>query len=174
MSLSLYDASVATYLQTLGGVTNVMTKGEAHANDGHFALDDIVSHRLKEDMAPFSFQVISIWHHSHNAIKGLKEGEFTPPPKVENMDYEKCKSLIAEATAYLAAQDAEEINALADKPLVFRMGSTEIPFTATDFILSFSLPNFYFHATTLYDMLRIKGVPLGKMDFLGNLRVAGG
>ena len=47
------------------------------------------------------------------------------------------------------------------------MGSTKIPFTAQNFALSFSLPNFYFHATTAYDILRMKGVKLGKMDFLG-------
>ncbi len=50
----------------------------------------------------------------------------------------------------------------------------EIPFTAENFVLSFSLPNFYFHATTAYDILRMKGVPLGKLDYLGQMRAAGG
>ena len=56
--------------------------------------------------------------------------------------------------------------------MLFRMGSTEIPFTTDSFLLSFSLPNFYFHATTTYNILRLHGVPLGKMDFLGPLRIS--
>ena len=59
------------------------------------------------------------------------------------------------------------MNALADGKLLFKIGGNELPFTNVNFALSFSLPNFYFHATTAYDILRSKGVPLGKMDFLG-------
>lgn len=55
----------------------------------------------------------------------------------------------------------------------FKAGSFELPFIAENFVLSFSLPNFYFHATTAYDILRMSGVPLGKMDFLGPMRVTG-
>jgi hypothetical protein len=54
---------------------------------------------------------------------------------------------------------------------VFRIGGNEIPFTTTRFLLSFSLPNFYFHATTTYTVLRLHGVPLGKRDYLGQLRI---
>ena len=171
MSLSLYDLSVASYLQTLGGVSNVLAKGEQHAAETGMDLDDIVSFRLREDMAPFSFQVVSVWHHSLNAVKGLKEGLFQPPPSVGDMDYAGLKGLVAEAISGLEGESREEIDALADKPLVFKLSSREIPFTTTNFIVSFSLPNFYFHATTTYDILRMQGVPLGKMDYLGALRM---
>ena len=67
----------------------------------------------------------------------------------------------------------EEINALEGNDMRFEMGDFKIPFTAEDFILSFSFPNFYFHATTTYDILRWKGAELGKMDFLGTMRVKG-
>ena len=63
------------------------------------------------------------------------------------------------------------INALAGKPMLFKMGETEIPFTTSNFLLSFSLPNFFFHATTTYSILRMHGVPLGKMDYLAAMRV---
>ena len=66
---------------------------------------------------------------------------------------------------------ADRCPSLAGKPMKFEMTNVEIPFTAENFILSFSLPNFYFHATTIYGMLRMAGVPLGKMDFLGNMRM---
>ncbi len=174
MSLSLYDVSVASYLQTLGGVSAVLAKGEAHAADGKLDLEEIVSYRLRDDMAPFSFQVISVWHHSMNAIRGLKEGLFQPPPRMSDLNYGKLKGLVEEATVSLGGESREDIDALAGKPMAFKIGDREIPFTTDNFILSFSLPNFYFHATTLYDMLRIHGVSLGKRDYLGSLRIGNG
>jgi hypothetical protein len=171
MSISFYDASVASYLQTLGGVANVLAKGEALAADGKLDLDAVVSHRLREDMLPFSFQVISVWHHSLGAIRGLKEGLFQPPPKVDGVDWERLKGLVSEAIDGLQGESRETIDALSGRPMMFKMGSTEIPFTTDSFLLSFSLPNFYFHATTTYSILRLHGVPLGKMDYLGALRV---
>ena len=174
MSLSLYDISVASYLQNLSGVTAVLAKGQDYARDGHLDLEELVRYRLRDDMAPFSFQVISVWHHSMNAVRGLKEGLFQPPPKMADLSYDKLEGLVTEATASLEAESREEIDALAGKPMVFRIGEREIPFTAENFILSFSLPNFYFHATTLYDILRLHGVPLGKRDYLGKLRVGPG
>lgn len=174
MSISLYDASVASYLQSLGGVAAVLAKGEDCARDGRLDLDEIVGYRLRDDMAPFSFQVISVWHHSMNAIRGLKEGLFQPPPRMSGLDYGGLKGLVSEATASLESESRADVDALAGKPMVFKIGERELPFTAENFILSFSLPNFYFHATTLYDILRLHGVPLGKRDYLGKLRVGRG
>lgn len=171
MSISFYDLTITNYLQTLGGVANVLAKGEAFAQESGLALDDIVGYRLRDDMAPFSFQVLSVWHHSLGAIKGLKAGQFAPPPKMSDLAYEDLKKLVQEATDKLQGGAREEIEALADSPLVFKVSGNEIPFVARDFIQSFSLPNFYFHATTTYVGLRELGVPLGKMDYLGQLRV---
>ena len=64
-----------------------------------------------------------------------------------------------------------DVNALDGKDIIFQIRDTKMPFTAENFLLSFSLPNFYFHATTAYDILRTKGVPLGKRDFLGRMRM---
>jgi hypothetical protein len=174
VSLSLYDISVASYLQTLRAMSAVLDKGADYAGDGHIDLDNIVRYRLRDDMAPFSFQVISVWHHSMNAIQGLKQGLFQPPPKMSGLDYEKLKALVSEATASLEAESREDIDALEDQDMIFKMGDREIPFTAANFVLSFSLPNFYFHAATLYDILRLHGVPLGKRDYLGTLRIGQG
>ena len=171
MNISFYDASAASYLQILGGLDNVLDKAEASASGGEFDLEAIASYRLREDMAPFSFQVISAWHHSMGAIEGIKAGLFEPPPKLENLGWSGLRKLISEARDYLAAQDRDEINKLTEKTMIFRVGEREIPFTADGFLLSFSLPNFYFHATTTYAVLRIHGVPLGKRDFLGQLRI---
>ena len=128
--------------------------------------------KLHDDMLPLSFQVNSVWHHSLGAIEGIKAGLFQPPPKLRDVDYAKLKALVAEAISGLEGVGREEVEALAEKPMVFKLGDREIPFSTDSFILSFSLPNFYFHAATAYDLLRIEGVPLGKMDYLGQLRIA--
>jgi hypothetical protein len=71
----------------------------------------------------------------------------------------------------VASFSESEVAELADKSMVFAIGKREMPFTNQNFLLSFSLPNFYFHATTTYDILRMLGVPLGKMDFLGQMKM---
>ena len=66
---------------------------------------------------------------------------------------------------------AEDINSLAGRDMRFEMGERVLPFTAEDFLMSFSLPNFFFHAATAYDILRMKGLALGKPDYLGRPRL---
>jgi hypothetical protein len=78
---------------------------------------------------------------------------------------------VADARAELEGLDRGEIDALVGKDMAFGLGERKLPFVAEDFVLSFSLPNLYFHATTAYDILRNKGVPLGKRDFMGALRI---
>jgi len=80
---------------------------------------------------------------------------------------------VEDAISELKDMSPEEVNSLEGKGLVFRLGKTEMPFVAEDFVLSFSLPNFYFHATTAYDILRMLGVKIGKMDYLGQMRMGG-
>ena len=73
--------------------------------------------------------------------------------------------------AVIALLKAADVDALQGKDVTFQLPTMKIPFTVEGFLLSFSLPNFYFHATTAYDILRTKGVPLGKRDFLGRMRI---
>lgn len=171
MAISLYDISVASYLQILDAMSGVLDKGAAFAAEQGIDLDGIVNTRLHDDMNPFHFQVVSVWHHSLGAMRGAEDGVFSPPPSLE-LDYAGLQGLVKEASTELRGLSENKVNALAGKAMKFKMGDFEIPFTVEGFILSFSLPNFYFHATTTYDILRMQGVPLGKMDFLGALRVA--
>ena len=172
MALSLYDISVPSYLQVLGSISGIMAKGAEFARDNKLDLAETVAARLRPDMLPFHFQVVSVFHHSLGAVKGIKEGVFTVPPSMA-LDYAGLQALVEEAREGLQAVSRDEIDALEGKAMKFKMGELEIPFSAENFILSFSMPNFYFHATTLYDILRVQGVPLGKMDFLGQMRVVG-
>ncbi|MFK8042491.1 DUF1993 family protein [Congregibacter sp.] len=171
MTVSLYEVTVDSYLQMLTSSKDVLERGAEYAKSRGENPDDLVKLSLHDDMAPLSFQAISVWHHSLGAINGMREGVFAPPPKKPDLNYVGLQGLIDEALDFVKSVNREEIDALSDKPMVFRVGEREVPFTMTNFALSFSLPNLYFHATTLYDVLRMHGVPLSKMNYLGPLRV---
>ena len=89
----------------------------------------------------------------------------------ENLNFNDLVTMLEEAERKLNHLSDEEIDSLSGKDVMFRMGQIEWAFTAENFVLSFSLPNFYFHVTTMYDMLRIKGLDIGKLDFAGALRI---
>jgi hypothetical protein len=171
MTTSLYDLSVGTYLQTVGAVEKFLEKARAHFAEAGTNPDDLVSHRLYNNMAPLSFQIVSVAHHSIGAVEGVKRGVFGPPTASQPTDYAGLQAMVATTKAALEALTAAEVDARAGKDVTFEMGDFKIPFTAETFIMSFSLPNFYFHATTAYDLLRMKGAPLGKRDFLGAMRM---
>lgn len=170
MATSLYDLSVGSYLQMVSAAAGFLDKGASHCSAEGIPLEEVVSTRLYDDMLPFHFQVVSVAHHSIGAVRGLTTGEFGVPSYPET-DYAGLQKLIAGTLEELKAVDADELNGLAGGKVVFKLGDNEIPFTAENFVLSFSLPNLYFHAATAYDILRTKGVPVGKRDFLGKLRM---
>lgn len=171
MAISLYDLSVRNYLQTLGAVGGYLEKGQAHCTTNGANPNDIVESRFAPDMLPFRFQIVSVAHHSKGAIEGAKKGTFEPPGEMPPLDYAGLQALVADARKYLETVTPAEVNALEGKDMVFLLRGRAIPFTAENFLMSFSLPNFYFHATTAYDLLRSKGVPIGKRDYLGQLRM---
>ena len=171
MTVTLHELSVSNYLQTLGAVENFLGKAHAHFIEHKVPLEDIVETRLFPDMLPFRFQIQSVVHHSAGAIEGLQRGVFRPPADLPSHNYAELQKLVAEAREKLQNVAPESVNSLAGTDMVFEIRGTKVPFTAEGFVLSFSLPNFYFHATTAYDILRSKGVPLGKRDYLGRMRL---
>lgn len=131
---------------------------------------EIVETRIAPDMLPFRFQVVSLAHHSRGAMNAAKNGVFVPPaPKGE--DYAGLQALVKAARDELSAMTPDEVNGLLGRDVMFKLGERTLPFTAEGFLMSFSLPNFFFHATTAYAILRHKGVPLGKRDFMGRLNL---
>jgi uncharacterized protein len=171
MAIALYDLSVRNYLQTLGAVAGFLEKGREHFTAKGVDLDEIVETRLFPDMLPLRFQLQSVAHHSLGAIEGVKKGLFQPPPQAPAYDYGALQALVGDAQEALQKITPAEVNALEGKDVVFQIRDFKMPFTAEGFLLSFSLPNFYFHATTAYDILRTKGVPLGKRDYMGQMRL---
>lgn len=171
MAISFYEASVGAYLQSLDAVSGVLEKGAQYAAENGLDLQEIVATRLHEDMRPFHFQIVSVAHHSRGAVQAMQSGTFRPPTHALDKDYAGLQALVVEARHGLAALDEQEVEALGQKSLVFDIGAQQLPFTNQNFLLSFSLPSFYFHVTTTYDILRMLGVPLAKGDFLGATRI---
>ena len=171
MTISLFDISVATYQQMVGATAGYLAKGKAHCEENGIDLNEVVATRLYPDMADFRFQVYCVAHHSLATVEAMSTGEFGPPTGYEDYDYEGLQSLIGDTLEKLNGHSADDVNALESNDIIFKLGEMQMPFTVPNFVLSFSHPNVYFHAATTYDILRMKGVPVGKRDFMGMPRI---
>ncbi|QJB68158.1 DUF1993 domain-containing protein [Parasphingorhabdus halotolerans] len=172
MTISLYDAIIPAQLQIIAAVRKLVDKAKAYCEEQDVEPEDIIGARLIEDMQPFSYQVKCCREHSLGAIEAVRVGVFTPslaaPPTTWEGLYEK----LDEAKAELEKVTEEEMAGFVGQPMEFRFKERVMPFTAEHFLLSFAQPNFYFHATTAYDLLRERGFKIGKMDFIGMPRIA--
>lgn len=167
MTFSLYDAVIPTQLQIIAAVRALVDKAKAHCEEKGTEPEEIIGARLTEDMLPFSYQVKSCREHSLGAIEGVREGMFTPSLTPPPSNWEGLYEKLDEAKAGLEAVNEAEMEGFIGQPMEFRFKDTVMPFTAENFLLSFAQPNFYFHATTAYDVLRARGFPIGKRDFMG-------
>ena len=174
MAITLYDVSVGTYVQIVGAARAVLEKGHAYLRENNIDPASIVDTRLAPDMLPFRFQVQSIANHSLGSIAALKTGKVGLPagPAPEH-DYSGLQALLDKTEAGLKALTPAEVNACEGGEVLFETRDFKMRFTAANYVLSFCLPNLLFHATTAYDILRLKGVPVGKRDFMGALRLTG-
>jgi len=170
MGFSLYAATIPSYRQILGSVGDLLGKAEAFCAEKGVAPRDIIEARLAPDMLPFSYQVKSTAVHSLGAIEGVRRGVFSPDTTTPPDSFAALKTRIAQTIAALESIDPAEVDGFVGRDMRFAFGERHIDFTAEDFLMSFSQPNFYFHAATAYDILRWKGVALGKRDFLGRTR----
>ncbi|HVN44791.1 MAG TPA: DUF1993 domain-containing protein [Steroidobacteraceae bacterium] len=171
MTFSLYDAVIPSYRQTLGAVEGLLVAAETLCTEKQLPPEEIIDARLAPDMLPFAYQVKSTAVHSLGSIEGVRRGVFapdmTPPPQT----FAALKARIAETLGALATIEPTEIESFIGRDMYFEFRDRRLPFTAENFLLSFSLPNFYFHAATTYDILRWKGAHIGKRDFMGRLRL---
>ena len=167
MPLSLHAALVPSWLQILGAGRNWLDKAAASdVGEG-----ELVEARLVDDMLPFGYQVKSMAVHSQGAIEAVRQGVFSPnfgealPRSMAEM-----RERLEVAVAMLESVAEDELESFVGHPMRFEIGEKRLDFTAEDFLLSFSQPNFYFHANMAYAILRGRGVPIGKIDYLGQLR----
>lgn len=174
MPLSLHAAFVPSALQMLGASRWLVDKAESWCGEQGCGHDALTGARLVDDMLAFDYQVKSIAVHTRGAIEGVREGVFAPDMSEPPATFDAMREKLDEAIGALEAASEEEMEGWIGRPMRFLLGEKAIDFTAEEFLLSFSQPNFYFHAATAYDILRMKGVPLGKRDFMGRLRIKRG
>jgi uncharacterized protein len=170
MAFSLYAATVPSYCQILGAVVGLIEKAEAFCTEKGLTPQDILQARLAADMQPFAYQVKSTAVHSVGAIEGVRNGVFSPDTTIPPQDFAALKARIVESITALEGIEAIEVDSFIGRDMRFAFGDRHVDYTAENFLLSFSQPNFYFHAATTYDILRWKGLPIGKRDFMGKTR----
>jgi hypothetical protein len=170
MAFTLYAATIPSYLQLLESVARMIDKAEAFCADTGLAPEALIETRLIDDMLPFAYQVKSTAVHSRGAIEGVRRGVFSPDTTTPPDSFDGLRALIAGTITDLKAIDPDEVESFVGRDMRFEFGPNHLDFLAEDFLLSFSQPNFYFHAATVYDILRMKGVELGKRDFIGRVR----
>ncbi len=177
MVTSLYDLSVPTFLQTVRAVRSFLDKTVTHCAASGTSADDLVEARLVPDMAPFWFQIECVANYSEWGVDAMRSGDWVCPNLAGAVPFAVLQARVAGAEAALEALASEEVNAWSGKHLdvlITHVSPQPIAFTSETFLLSFLLPNFHFHAVTAYDLLRSRGVPLGKRDYEGQLRMRSG
>ncbi len=171
LMLTLYAATIPSYLQILSSISGLIDKAEDFCRDKGIAPDELIEARLTDDMNSFAYQVKSTAIHSIGAIQGVRAGVFSPDTATPPASFDAMRTRIEETRSALQLITVEEMEGFIGRDMRFEVGERRVEFRAEDFLLSFSQPNFYFHAATAYDILRMKGVALGKRDFLGPLRL---
>ena len=171
MPLSLHAAYVPSALQMLGTARHLVDTAEKWCAEHGHSEAELVSACLRDDMLPFSYQIKSVAEHTKGSIEGLREGVYSPDLAPPPATFDALRERLGEAVQAMEALTEDEMEAFIGQPMRFEFKDNRLNFTAEDFLLSFSQPNFYFHCATGYDILRMKGVPVGKRDFLGRLRL---
>ena len=181
---ALYDISVPTFLQTARAIGGCLDRTIRHCSETGADLEDLVQARLVLDMAPFHFQIEALTHHAVWGMEAAKTGMFAPPPLVGAMPFADLRAMVGHAVTALEALSPDEVDSWSgrnldieihqpldkDNATTSRWGPRTMAFTPETFLVSYSLPNFYFHAVTAYNILRTRGVPIGKFHFQGQLR----
>lgn len=169
MTFSLHAAVVPPFIQVLGSVTRLVEKAEAFCAETALPPAELIQARLAPDMLPFAYQVKSTAEHSIGAIQAARSGSAAPSLEAPPDTFAGLQAKLSDAISALSNIDPFELEELAPKTVRFEFKTTRLDFTVADLLTSYAQPNFYFHATTAYDILRSRGLRIGKMDFLGHV-----
>lgn len=166
MSISMYQVSVPTFMHTLKALSGVLDKAAGHAEAKGIDPTVLLGSRLYPDMFPLTRQVQIATDNAKGPAARLAGVE---PPKYEDNEtsFPELQARITKTIAYLQDLKAEQIDGSEDRQIVLQMRAGPLEFKGQSYLLHFALPNFYFHVTTAYDILRHNGVEIGKKDFMG-------
>ncbi|KAL4899873.1 hypothetical protein BDW74DRAFT_106963 [Aspergillus multicolor] len=162
---SFHTYTITPLIRGLKSLKTTLKKAESHASANNIASSDYVSASLIADMKPLSFQVFIA---TNTAVKVLARATFVEPPQQQDTDksFEDFYHRIDETIAELEKVDVETLKSYEGKTFKAPLGPMEVDFTPETYAVQYALPNFYFHLVTAYGILRAKGVPVGKLDYL--------
>lgn len=168
MTLSMYQASAPIYVQYLNAASAVLDKGAAFAETRKIDPAALLQARLYPDMHPLVKQVQIF---TDQAVRGMSRLAGTEPPAFPDTEtsFAELKARIARAVSHVQSFKPDQIDGSEDRSIVMKTPRGDLNFNGKDYLLGFSLPNFFFHATTTYSILRHVGVEIGKMDFMGGM-----
>jgi hypothetical protein len=167
MSLTMSKASIPAFVRGLTVLSMLLKKGEEHAAQAGVSPETLLGARLADDMLPLSAQVQRASDASKFAVQRISGSEGPKFPDIE-ATFAELQERIANTIAWLQSVDTALLDASNDKDVTVTWGSTSASFSGESYLLSFALPNFYFHIVTAYDILRNQGVKIGKLDYLGS------
>lgn len=168
MTLSMYEASVPVFQRALANLSAILGKGAAHAAAKKFDPAVLVNARLAPDMLPLSRQIQIACDHARGAAARLAGLERPPVPDNETT-LEELQARIASTLAYIGTFKPAQIDASEAREITLPLRTGEVRTKGQPYLLHFAFPNFWFHVTTAYAILRHNGVDIGKTDFVGPL-----
>lgn len=166
MTLSMYSASVPVFSRMLTNLLAVFEKAEAFAAEQNIDLQTFVETRLAPDMIPLSGQV-QIATDGAKGVSSRLAQKPVPSWADDEVTFADLKARLQKGIDYLATFSAEDFVGSDNRTVSIKIGGNDTELAGDTYLLNRGLPNFYFHVTTAYDILRHKGVPIGKRDYLG-------
>ncbi len=167
MNISMYQASVPRFVNILGNLSNILDKAQAHVDARKLDAATLTGYRLFPDMLPMTTQVLIACDTAKGVVARLAGLEI-PVYEDTEKTLADLKARIARTIAFIQSVGPEQIDGTEEKAIVTKRGDKETHYKGMQFLLGHAIPNFYFHVTTTYNILRHNGVEIGKRDFLGN------
>lgn len=165
MSLSVYEVATTTFNRGLKGLSGVLAKGEASARDRGFDPAVLLTSRLAPDMFALTRQVQIATDHTKGAMSRLA-GRDVPKWEDTEASFADLQARITKALDFIATFSPADLEGGETRSFQMKVGPNVMDFVGGPYLLGFALPNFYFHMTTAYAILRKNGVSIGKRDFL--------
>ena len=166
MTLSLHDASVPIFRQMLAALSHILDKAAAQASESGINPATLIEARLAPDMFPLARQVQIATDHAKGATARLA-GQDLPSYADDETTFAELKARIEKTLAFIESVPAAAMQGADTRDIVLKIGGRELRFDGRSYLLHFALPNFFFHVTTAYAILRANGIEIGKRDFLG-------
>ena len=166
MAISLHSASVPVFTRMLNNLLHILDVAEGYAAERKIRLDVLAASRLAPDMHPLTFQVQSATDRTKFFVARVT-GRDAPSWPDDEKTFDDLRARIRKALDYLAGYAPEDLDGLEEKLVTLKVRGEDTQVRAVDYLFGNVYPNFFFHVTTAYDILRHNGVPLGKRDFVG-------